>query len=330
MNSMAFRGGAYAVVVLTGIAIHDVRADDSGAWLRQRTAAFAGFRHAHPGADAGISGRGSSPAAPAAAAAPLELWDGAEYPLMVVVPAGEYMMGSPETEPMRQANEGPRHRVRIGYAFAVGKYPVTVGEYARYVADTHHDGGEACFTIERHEYRLRGNRDWHHAGFAQTADHPVGCVNWFDARAYVAWLSKQTGHSYRLLSEAEYEYANRAGSTSAWWWGDAIGTNRTVCDGCGSPFDDRQPAKVGSYEANAFGLYDTTGNVWSWTADCWNADYSAAPDDGSAYSTGDCDLHVMRGGSLHSPVRELRSAARSRHWFSLRNVPVGFRVARDL
>jgi formylglycine-generating enzyme required for sulfatase activity len=177
---------------------------------------------------------------------------------------------------------------------------------------------------------LRGNRDYQHAGFKQTSNGPVGCVNWFDAQAYVAWLSKQTGHAYRLLSEAEYEYLNRAGTVTAYWWGEDIGINRTVCDGCGSAWDKRQLAVVGSFAPNAFGLYDTTGNSWSWLADCWNANYAGVPADGSAATEGDCDLHVMRGGGERSPARELRSAYRSRHWFSLRNIVVGFRVAETL
>jgi formylglycine-generating enzyme required for sulfatase activity len=261
---------------------------------------------------------------------PVELWDGADFPKMIVVPAGEYTMGSPASEPNRQANEGPRHRVRIGYSFAISQYTITMGEYARFVADTHHDVGEACFTIEHGEYRLREGRDWRRVGFTQTGNSPRGCVNRNDAQAYVSWLSKRTSHTYRLLSEAEYEYANRAGSVNANWWGDDIGKNRTVCDGCGSALDNRQLAAVGSFAANAFDLYDTTGNTWSWLSDCWNANYAGAATDGSANADGDCDLHVMRGGSAHSPAKELRSAARSRHSFSLRNLPVGFRVARTL
>jgi len=329
----------------------NARADDSAAWLKYRRARFAAFHaaHSHPEAEiAGIKARTAAliaeqpaPATPAAGLdaapmiwyasdPPLELWDGPEYPELIVVPAGEYTMGSPTSEPNRQPNEGPRHRVRIGYSFAVSKYSVTVGEYRRFVVDTHHDIGEACFTIEHGEYRLRGNRDYQHAGFKQTSNGPVGCVNWFDAQAYVAWLSKQTGHAYRLLSEAEYEYLNRAGTVTAYWWGEDIGINRTVCDGCRSVWDKRQLAVVGSFAPNAFGLYDTTGNSWSWLADCWNANYAGVPADGSAATEGDCDLHVMRGGGERSPTRELRSAYRSRHWFSLRNIVVGFRVAETL
>jgi formylglycine-generating enzyme required for sulfatase activity len=333
-------------------------ADEAASWLLERHARFAAYRSAHPNPDAEIAGIKAQTAAMIAANMPpqsatdssttddtivnnapliwrvsnaaTELWDGADLPKMIVVPAGEYTMGSPASEANRQANEGPRHRVRIGYNFAVSQYAITVAEYARFVADAHHDVGEACFTIEHGVYRLRGNRDWSHVGFKQSSNSPVGCVNWYDTQAYVAWLSKRSGHQYRLLSEAEYEYINRAGSVSAYWWGDEVGKNLAVCDGCGSTLDNQRTAVVGSFAANAFNLYDTTGNSWSWLADCWNATYAGAPVDGSAFVTGDCDLHVMRGGSVHSVTGELRSASRSRHWFSLRNIPVGFRVARTL
>jgi len=276
----------------------NARADDSVAWLKYRRAHFAAFRaaHTHPEAEiAGIKARTAAliaeQPAPATPAAGLDaapmIWHASNPPL--------------------ELWDGP--------------------EYPELMADTHHDIGEACFTIEHGEYRLRGNRDYQHVGFKQSSNGPVGCVNWFDAQAYVAWLSKQTGRAYRLLSEAEYEYLNRAGTVTAYWWGEDIGINRTVCDGCGSAWDKRQLAVVGSFAPNAFGLYDTTGNSWSWLADCWNANYAGVPADGSAATEGDCDLHVMRGGGERSPAPELRSAYRSRHWFSLRNIVAGFRVA---
>ncbi len=338
-----------AAIAVLGMDALAARADELQGWLKDRRTRFAAYTAVHRNPDAEIADirartammvsalapltdadLDAAPAIWRVSDAPVEIWDGPEYPELIVVPAGEYTMGSPASEPHRLPNEGPRHRVRIGYSLAVGKYSVTVGEYARFVADTHHDIGEACFTIEHGEYRLRGNRDYQRVGFSQTRNGPAGCVNWFDAQAYVEWLSKKTGHAYRLLSEAEYEYLNRAGTVSAYWWGEDIGTNHAVCDGCGSIWDKRQLAMVGSFAPNPFGLYDTTGNNWSWLADCWNASYAGAPADGSAFSTGDCDLHVMRGGGERSPYPELRSAYRSRHWFSLRNIVVGFRVARVL
>jgi formylglycine-generating enzyme required for sulfatase activity len=323
------------------------------AWMKVRHTGFAAYRAAHPDPDAEIADLkartaalvAARPPAPARSGdavlqsppviwrmpgKPIELWDGPEYPRIIVLPAGEYTMGSSASEQGRLANEGPPHRVRIAASFAVSQYPVTMGEFARFAAETHHDMGEACFTMEHGEYKLRARRDYLHVGFPQTRNGPALCLNFADAQAYVAWLSKKTGHSYRLLSEAEYEYANRAGTVTAYWWGDDIGRGRTNCDGCGSRWDNRQLAPVGSFGPNPFGLYDTTGNTLSWLADCWTADYARSPADGSADMNGDCDLHDLRGGSLHSPPRALRSAARSRHWFSLRNITVGLRIARTL
>lgn len=345
---------AAVAAVAAGLATAFAHAEaPSDGWLKARQVKFAAFRAAHPDPDGEIARLKAATAALVAAAppfqtaaddasldrppviwraskAPVELWDGPEYPKMFALPAGEYSMGSPAAEKGHLPMEGPRHRVRIDHNVAVSQSAVTVGEYAAFVADTHHDIGEACFTIEGDDYRLRGNRDFRHVGFNQTDDGPVLCVNWFDAMAYVNWLSKKTGHAYRLLSEAEYEYANRSGSAAPYWWGDEIGKNRANCIGCGSAFDNKVLAPVGSFPANPFGLYDTAGNNLSWLADCWNATYAGAPVDGSAFNTGDCDLHILRGGSLHSVPAGLRSAARSRHWFSLRNVTVSFRVARTL
>jgi len=344
--------GVATVVVLTLPGFAAVAAGPGeAAWMKERRASFAAYRAAHPDPDAEIAdlkARSAALAAPHPPAPssdavlqsppsiwrlsdqPIELWDGPDSPRMIVLPPGEFTMGSPASEQGHLANEGPLHRVRIAASFAVSRYPVTMGEFARFVAETHHDMGEACFTMEHGEYKLRAWRDYLHVGFPQTRNGPALCVNFADAQAYVAWLSKKTGHSYRLLSEAEYEYANRAGTATAYWWGGDIGRGRTNCDGCGSRWDNRQLAPVGSFAPNPFGLYDTTGNTLSWLADCWTADYARAPADGSADMNGDCDLHDLRGGSLHSPPRALRSAARSRHWFSLRNITVGLRIARTL
>ena len=153
-------------------------------------------------------------------------------------------------------------------------------------------------------------------------------MSWDDANAYVAWLSKLTGKSYRLLSEAEYEYATRAGTQTAYPWGNAIGENNATCNGCGSPpWDNRQTAPVGSFAPNQFGLYDMVGNVFEWTEDCYNYSYNGAPANGAAWTSGDCSLRVVRGGSwLHSPDG-LRSA--SRYGFSS-VLRLSFRVGRTL
>ena len=262
--------------------------------------------------------------------APLELWDGADYPEMVVVPAGEYTMGSPVTEANHEKSESPRHRVRIGYSFAVSKYPITVGEFAQFVAETHYDAGNQCYTQQGGSYDMHNGRNWRRPDFDQTSQSPAVCMNYNDAQAYVAWLSQKTGHAYRLLSEAEYEYANRGGSTTAYWWGDDIGKSQADCEGCGSAWDNKQTAPVGSFKPNAFGLYDTTGNVWSWLSDCWNETYNGAPTDGSANAGGDCGQRSLRGGSWSSNPTILRAARRLRRSAGNRYNNYGFRLARTL
>ena len=207
---------------------------------------------------------------------------------------------------------------------------MTVGEYAQFVADTHYDPGEVCYTLEGGRYKLRGDRNFLKVGFEETSDSPLVCVSFDDAKAYVAWLSKKTGHAYRLLSESEFEYVARAGTTTAYWWGDEVGRNHADCAGCGSPFDDRQTAPVGSFPPNPFGLYDTSGNTNTWIEDCGNPNYVGAPVDGSPNLTGECDLHILRGGNTHVSPDSVRSARRSHHWFSLRNLTVGLRIARTL
>jgi len=138
-------------------------------------------------------------------------------------------------------------------------------------------------------------------------------VTWDDAQKYVAWFSKMTGRSYRLLTEAEWEYAARAGSTTAYFWGDEIGKNNANCSGCGSQWDSREPSPVDSFKPNAFGLHDMAGNVWQWVQDCYHGDYDGAPIDGSAWAIEDCNDRVARGGSwLLDPLR-VRSANRSRN-----------------
>lgn len=159
---------------------------------------------------------------------------------------------------------------------------------------------------------------------------PVIFVSLDDANAYVAWLAKKTGKPYRLLSEAEYEYATRGGTTTVYPWGGAIGKNNANCNGCGSKWDNQQTAPVGSFAANGFGLYDIVGNVDEWTQDCYHNSYGGAPADGSAWTSGDCSDRVLRGGSWLGSSRALRSAFRI--WYSpgSRYFNIGFRVARTL
>ena len=237
----------------------------------------------------------------------------ANCPEMMVVPAGSFTMGSPTSEPGHSADEGPQHTVTIARPFAVGRFEVTFDEWDACAAD-----GGCNGYMPSDEGWGRGRR-------------PVINVSWDDAKAYVAWLSKKTGKSYRLLSGAEYEYATRAGTQTAYPWGNAVGTNNANCHACGSQWDARQTAPVGSFAPNGFGLYDMVGNVREWTEDCYHARYIGAPADGSAWIEGaDCSSRVVRGGSwLLAPVF-LRSA--SRYWFTTdyRLNYLGFRVARTL
>ncbi len=201
-------------------------------------------------------------------------------PEMVVIPAGSFMMGSPAGEKDRDDDEGPQHQVTLAEPFAVGKYEVTRGEYASFARATGRRHGNSCWTYEGGEYKERADRSWRNPGFTQGENHPVVCVHWDDAGAYVNWISRETGKNYRLLSESEWEYAARGGTQTRYSWGDAIGRNRANCAGCGSRWDGEKTAPVGSFSANEFGLYDMHGNVREWTQDCWNDSYTGAPKDG--------------------------------------------------
>jgi formylglycine-generating enzyme required for sulfatase activity len=246
-------------------------------------------------------------------------------PEMVVVPAGSFMMGSPANEQGRDIDESPQHLVTIAKPFAVGRVAVTFDEWDACVAD----GG--CNGYRPQDLGWGRNR------------RPVINVSWDDATAYAAWLSRKTGKPYGLLTEAEWEYAARAGSTTAYYWGDEIGKGNANCAPvgnleCGSIWDNKQTAPVGSFAANAFGLYDMAGNVWQWVQDCYHNSYNGAPTDGSAWTTGNCrgtleegDLQrVIRGGSWISGPLLLRSAGRLRDNFNSGGNLLGFRVGRTL
>jgi len=225
-------------------------------------------------------------------AAPSAFKDCANCPEMVVVAAGEFMMGSPADERYRGAEL--QHRVVLP-AFAAGKYEVTFEEWDACVAD----GGCDAYRPDDQGWG-RGKR-------------PVTNISWNDAANYVAWLSRKTGKSYRLLSEAEWEYAARAGVGSAFSTGGTLTTEQANFDGSSSLGANRQQTMpVGSFPANAFGLHDMHGNVWEWVADCWHDEYTpAVPADGSAWVEPGCKGHVMRGGSWEDYIGELRSAART-------------------
>jgi formylglycine-generating enzyme required for sulfatase activity len=233
-------------------------------------------------------------------------------PEMVVVPAGSFRMGSPASEPGRGADEGPQHTVTFARQFAVGQFELTFDEWDACVAD----GGCNGYKPSDQGWG-RGRR-------------PVINVSWNDAKVYIAWLSNKTGKTYRLLTETEYEYAARAGTQTAYPLGNSIGRNNANCNGCGSQWDFKQTAPVGSFAANGFGLYDMVGNVWQWTEDCYHESYSGAPADGSAWTSGDCSRRVVRGGSWGISWGVLRSAFRFRFTSGDQGSSLGFRVGRTL
>jgi formylglycine-generating enzyme required for sulfatase activity len=236
---------------------------------------------------------------------------------MIVVPAGSFMMGSPPTEKERSASESPQHPITIAKPFAVAKYEVTFADW------------DACVTGGGCNGYKPSDQGWGHG------QQPVINVSWEDAQRYVAWLSEVTGQTYRLLSEAEYEYAARGGTTTTYPWGDDIKLNGTAmanCDGCGDrQWGGKRTAPVGSFAANGFGLYDMVGNVFEWTEDCLHLNYNDAPTDGSAWITGgDCGNRVLRGNSWNIEPDLLRSASRSWLTTDYRSHNFGFRFGRTL
>lgn len=268
-----------------------------------------------------------------------------DCPEMVVIPAGRFIMGSPPTEQGRWDGEGPQHPVNIPKPLAMGKFEVTRAQFARFVEEAGHETGRGCTiflpvpkTPPPHPpLRVWDDpaRHWRSPGYAQSETDPVACVNWNDARAYLEWLSRKSGQRYRLPTEAEWEYAARAGTTTAFSSGARITPKQanyyTPKSYAGSPVAPAREgtAPVGSYPANAFGLHDMHGNLWEWTEDCWNKTYHGAPADGSAWISGDCSARMLRGGFWGDHPRQLRSAMRFVFTASSRNQDYGFRVVRS-
>ena len=270
--------------------------------------------------------------------------DCADCPEMVVIPPGEFTMGSPESEELRYADESPQHPVRIEGAFALGKYEVTRGEFAAFVDGTGHEANGCRYRAGTGGARHEASMGWRDPGYAQTDRDPVACVSWDDAKAYIGWLSRKAGTTYRLASESEWEYAARAGTTTARYWGDDADrgcgyanaadltakreyADLTVVDCEGGHV---RTAPVGSFAANVFGVHDMLGNVWEWTEDCWNETYDGASTDHSARQSGNCDLRILRGGSWFNGPRGVRAALRLGNGAVLRSFLFGFRLARTL
>jgi len=265
-----------------------------------------------------------------------------DCPEMVVAPAGRFMMGSPASEPERESpkkgTESPQHMVTIGRPLAVGRFAVTRGEYEAFVRETSHASGDKCYTYEDDKWEERSSRSFRNPGFPQDDRHPVVCVNWHDAKAYAAWLSGKAGKTYRLLSEAEREYVTRAGTTTPFWWGTSITPRQANYNGSAEPYKGggskgeyrKHTLPVDSFEPNPWGLYQVHGNVWDWTEDCRNDTYQGAPTDGAAWTSGNCRLRVVRGGSWGNLPQHLRSAYRLKSSTGGRGSNQGFRLARTL
>jgi len=288
-------------------------------------------------------------------AAPLSRFaDCADCPEMVVIPPGALTMGSLETEwtVAEDRDEGPRQAVRVPHAFAAGRFEVTVGQYRRFVEATGHDPGFECIGVvdpggASKVWDAIPGRDFRTPGFPQSDDHPVVCVSWDDAKAYLEWLGKTTGAHYRLPTEAEWEYLARAGSDDAYTYGDdesrlcqfgngadrgmdaSWNANRWCADGTALG-----TAPVGSFRPNAFGLMDTHGNVHEWVADCYHDSYAGMPEatraEGAAWVNPNCATRVIRGGCWAYPPTQLRSARREAWEPYKRSYCVGFRAVRDL
>jgi sulfatase modifying factor 1 len=284
--------------------------------------------------------------------------DCADCPEVVVIPAGAFVMGADLSEREREgilnsaAREQPRHAVSINRSFALGRTEVTRAQYGRFAEDTRRSGPPECAAPGNPEAPTAANlavtKTWKSPGYTQSDGEPAVCVSWEDAKAYVAWLSQRTGKSYRLPTEAEWEYAARAGTTTARYWGDAP---KTICRkanvlttatlqaspaGPGSRdelvcnSDHKYTMPVASFDANPFGLYDMIGNVLEAVEDCFHPNYNGAPVDGSAWQEATCQGRILRGGSFNNLPWFGRAAFRATVASDHRGIETGLRVARDL
>lgn len=282
------------------------------------------------------------------------LKDCADCPTLVVLPSGSVLMGSAESEKGRRSNEGPQHEVRIAYRLAVGQYEVTRAEFARFANATGYraviEQGKGCHVLDGKTWGVSRQHSWLNPGYEQADDHPVTCVSWNDAQAYLAWLNQQVpGKGYRLLSEAEWEYAARAGQTGHFPWGNdddlsAACAHANVMDTAGKAQVSNvtwagvncsdgaaHTASGPAFKPNAFGLYNMAGNAWEWLQDVGHANYIGAPMDGSPWTLGgDQTMRITRGGAWFSYPQAMRSAYRSQSAQDFRGGGVGFRIARPV
>lgn len=284
--------------------------------------------------------------------------DCANCPEMVPLPAGSFTMGiTAEREiafgmPAPQAGKAaPVHRVTFGKGFAMAKYPVTVAQFRAFVDESGYRASDSCYTqhkVDGHYiYENVRGFSWRSPGFPQGDDHPVVCVSAEDGEAYARWLSRKTGHAYAVPNEAQYEYALRAGTTTAYFWGDT--RDAAACtysnqpdldqaDALGAPSDPKYrfqcrdgyayTSPVTAFKPNPWGLHDMAGNIWEWTADCLNDNYEGAPTDGSTWTTGDCDARPSRGGSYGNAAFSTYAAVRAPRHAGYVGHSWGFRVVR--
>ncbi|PTR30091.1 formylglycine-generating enzyme required for sulfatase activity [Luteibacter sp. OK325] len=277
-----------------------------------------------------------------------------QAPPLVVLPTGHFMMGSPDGERGHDANEAPAHEVQVDKGVGMGRSAVTIGQFrdfvraSGYVPQSQSMGGGSVYDEQSGGLRDDASATWQddYAGKPGQERLPVINVSWNDAKAYADWLSQRTGKKYRLASEAEFEYALRAGSTSRYWWGDENPTSRVENltggndrSGSGRRWSNAfggykdgywGPAPVMSFTANPFGLYDMGGNVSEWVGDCWHDNYIRAPRTAEAWVNPGCSRRVVRGGSWGSAPDMVRSAYRQGADADLRSARVGFRVVREL
>lgn len=238
-----------------------------------------------------------------------QLNSGGQGPIMLSIPAGQFSMGSkPLYGGGTEREEQPFHPVTIN-TFFLAKYETSFEEYDLFANAT-------------------GRSLPDDSGFGR-GNHPVININWDDAQAYVKWLSAETGQNYYLPSEAQWEYAAKGGGVSRYWWGNTVQQGQAVCFACGTEWDSRSTAPVGSLKPNAFGLYDTAGNVMEWLQDCYNENYTGAPNDGSPWLSGDCSQRSVRSGAFNKPITMTRNSARFKLSVESRFNMLGMRVARD-
>lgn len=274
------------------------------------------------------------------------LWECPNCPQMVMVPAGAFTMGSPDEEPGRGKDEGPLRRVTVARPYAVGRFKVTRGEYQAFLAATGRAVKGGCVTdrASKGTWAPDPGATFLDPGFHQEDNHPAVCVTYDDALAYAAWINGQTQGGYRLLTEAEWEFAARAGTTTAYPWGSSADDGCDFANTADLTAKDHYPdwptagcrdgamntSPVGTYRPNRFGLYDMIGNDADWVQDCATQSYAALPLDGSADLSGDCTRHVVRGGSWGAIPKDTRVANRVRYPASQVDDSVGIRLAKTL